>query len=1834
MGEEENTYIQQSLSYTVSVPGTADELHAQLQRYIQAQYPMRHPEVIAERHALLEEEGVISQEPFIESMPGYRPGPMYRELALSASLTCSLEEMAAWSPSPIPARLYQHQGQALESFFNQKQDLIVVTGTGSGKTETFLLPILVRSLMEAAERPKSFRLPGMRALLLYPMNALVNDQVTRLRQIFGHARMGHWLQQYPSVERAVRFSMYTSRTPYPGIIDKGKQKRQLQPLLDHYLQLEADQPKQANELKQRGRWPALDLASLREATVEGKTSIGNNDFELYTRHQVQLWCPDILVTNYSMLEYMLMRPIEQNIFEQTATWLRQDQENTLLIVLDEAHLYSGVTGAEIALLLRRLQARLGISRERVRYILTSASLETGERGTREILNFAATLVGTREQDTTNFAIIQGQRLDPPTLEPDGQSNVVIEARALAQLNLSAFTARIADPVTALAALTSLATQLRWSVPTATDEVPAYLGRYLPQLQAFQQLWKSTAGHAVAFRQLAEKIFPMLEREEREMSTSVLLSLAATARTDDDRPLLPVRAHLFFRGLPPLYACINPACTARRTASDSMGVLGTLWLSPRLHCDCGARVHELYAHRSCGALFLRAFPSSEQADFYWHEPGSGSKQSIETFLLVGEPHPKISTHEPVDLHIMTGRILPVNKTLFQGGQQQQSIRVHRPKAMSKGSSNGKKDTDEEQGAHWKSCPVCWKRLNRSITSLATKGEQPFVNLIRRQFELQPPSDSFHEAAPNMGRKILLFSDGRQRAARLARDLPREAELDSFRQALLLAVDQCSQRTGQKLVRIDQNLYCTFVSVCAKHRLYFFDGESQKDLLSQIQDLHETYALDINSALDDEWLPSVLQGYRLAFLRQVADPFYSMQRMCAAVVEPNQASLRQLKRKTLLTRLSDLQLRALVTNWIEELLQESAFDASIVPHDRENTVPGSAFDYQDPSCNDAEKVAEKLLGFQPEELPLLRQILISEFCDKTDKYAFLKPEKLALRLTLDEPWHQCQDCARLVWLPLNGKCPNQHCGSSHLLQLPSNDPSLRARTDFYREPIRQIIARTQEPRHMTAEEHTAQLSYRDVQQVSSTTEDYELRFQDIGISLQHPSIDVLSCTTTMEVGIDIGSLLGIGLRTMPPRRANYQQRAGRAGRRSASLSTVLTYSEDGSHDAHYFAHPEEMISGILPPLQISPINERLTKRHIQAALIQTFFLEQARQGARLSKQDYGYLAEALGAASSFFQTTEPQSLVGFEKWLKEVLEGSTPSLMPQISAWLPSMLSDRTLNEQQKHHFVRDVAHEFVCRLQDLATQLFPPANQHTDRQAQLFPTDREEMLLDVLFEHDFLPTYAFPREVRSFVIEAMITMYGKRRIGIKQRPQQSVDIALSEYAPGRELIVDKETYLVGGIYVDPVPGTTLATRVSSLFQRSNHIFALCMNCGYTLSIEANDATQQKIHCPLCHKTLVVQEILDPPNYAPSRARSLEQKQMRDQRKPRGTTMQVKLVLPQSPTDTFNQSIAHGRISWTYTEHHQLLIINSGREEHGFSVCRSCGAGAPDDPDWLRQNHDRPFLVPPWMNPSSRCSGPEGIWHGYLGHAFHSDLFLLRFQWPAGVAYDLGNSWMHDALDTLAQAFLLATTRHLDISTTELQAGWSYSIAAQADSTADRVAYLFLFDTLSGGAGYATQAGQYLEQLLEETMHVLDGCPNQCEQSCYRCLRTYQNRIQHHHLDRRLAGTLLRSIISGQPPDDFSVDLQISELHLLQHYLELSGMSCQQSVKVGSVTIPLLVQTQHQMLAIGAYPVQKDRQMVEHEFTYLPGYQTHLFADYDLSHRLPEIAQNLFTLASSK
>jgi hypothetical protein len=170
----------------------------------------------------------------------------------------------------------------------------------------------------------------------------------------------------------------------------------------------------------------------------------------------------------------------------------------------------------------------------------------------------------------------------------------------------------------------------------------------------------------------------------------------------------------------------------------------------------------------------------------------------------------------------------------------------------------------------------------------------------------------------------------------------------------------------------------------------------------------------------------------------------------------------------------------------------------------------------------------------------------------------------------------------------------------------------------------------------------------------------------------------------------------------------------------------------------------------------------------------------------------------------------------------------------------------------------------------------------------------------------------------------------------------VDIALSEYAPGRELIVDKETYRVGGIYVDPFRGATLANRVPSLFKQEPSTFAFCANCGYTQREQARVKAASPHSCPLCQAPLAIQDILDPPGFAPFGAKRQEPGQLQNASPAHsGTMTQVKLVLPLTDKEDFEHVTAGGRIAWSYAEHRELLIANSGVARESFSVCRSCG-----------------------------------------------------------------------------------------------------------------------------------------------------------------------------------------------------------------------------------------------------------------------------------------------------
>ena len=265
-----------------------------------------------------------------------------------------------------------------------------------------------------------------------------------------------------------------------------------------------------------------------------------------------------------------MRPIERPIFHQTREWLKADKTNELVIVLDEAHMYRGAGGAEVALLLRRLFSRLEVPRERVRFILTSASLGNTEEAARAVAQFGRDLTGMPDDSSRPFEVIRGT----PEARSGGAAAAGNETSALAAFDLAGFENFATDLGAAHIAVAKLARSLRWSdppVPQEADELKDYLFAKLSGFGPLELLIESVSGRASALDGLQKTLFG--DHNQAEAATASLLALATFARRGvDHRVLLPTRLHMFFRGLPGLFACCNPKCdqvrhTHERPISD-------------------------------------------------------------------------------------------------------------------------------------------------------------------------------------------------------------------------------------------------------------------------------------------------------------------------------------------------------------------------------------------------------------------------------------------------------------------------------------------------------------------------------------------------------------------------------------------------------------------------------------------------------------------------------------------------------------------------------------------------------------------------------------------------------------------------------------------------------------------------------------------------------------------------------------------------------------------------------------------------------------------------------------------------------------------------------------------------------------------------------------------------------------------------------------------------------------------------------------------------------------------------------------------------------------------
>ena len=1766
-----------------------ERLKGSLQGYIESAYPLSDPTMIRSRRILLETEAeghLLSQEPYIETTTRYATSKRgYADIGLPshiAELFGDLSETRTQHSTDEHHRtvlypsMYGHQERAFRSYLADGKDIIVATGTGSGKTECFLVPMLGQFYDEATTRPDSFAKHGVRALILYPMNALVNDQMSRLRLLFGESSVSDAFSSLEAV-RVPRFGMYTGRTTYPGPRKGGRDSERVEPLLDYYLGM-------SSELRERlqriGRYPSKDLRAflakheVREVITKtgkhkGKPRKKNHwekrlhtspgDRELLTRQEMVHGsgtkpghAPDILVTNYSMLEYMLMRPFERPIFNETKAWLAQEG-NQFLLVLDEAHMYRGAKGAEVAFLIRRLRARLGIHDrpDKLRVIATSASLGESKDAQLKVKHFVADLTGKSPDD---FEAITGNRTIPEPARPATAQ----ETKALAELNLDAINE--ADDADELRAL------LQPFVAGATDgnddSEAAVLAELYSSLEGqpyVNQLVKEAAGNAQALRRLAEAVFPGETLASRALQG--LLTIGTLARKKPDEPgLIPTRVHGMFRGLHGLYACINPDCNGRQSEPGDNTVLGKLFSTPRINCDaCGSRVFEIASCRECGTAYSIAYAPEGRLgdlDFLWGET-EGAVFRLQ--MLPSTPRHRQNTEE-VRVHLATGFVDQENRF---PNEEVRSVHLW-------------VDNDQERQPTFDRCAMCQTspRATSRIFDFRTRGEQPFTALIEAQFAEQPPQKHDPDLK-NHGRKVLVFSDGRQKAARLAPALEHSHSRDLFRQVVALASDLLEKKTGGAGVSL---LYPTIVWLCANegYDLFPFPEKTKKD------DADSKAVVEFRTQLQmvrSKSLPDVLKWsdrgrikpvslYAKYLFQELTDKYFSFSSLALGSVQEDPAIAEFILEDFPDVGLDEDSRRVLFRIWIRRQMEESRFypdgaairelgeefwmrPRGIDPSNLSQLLPSGFAEYIDELLEGDDDACRQLkLWFQK----IVRETGVFE--SEGDLYYF-KPSGLSLQLRLHDAWLRCVDCNRIHPEVLNDTCPA--CLGD---VVDADDDYIEARAGFYRKQVFRAFDRSKiEPFGLAAAEHSAQLTGQPDDRAFNKVEEYELRFQDV--ALQNPKtghrlspIDVLSCTTTMEVGVDIGALSGVALRNVPPHVANYQQRAGRAGRRGRSIASVVTYAHGSSHDAHFFAHPSDIISGSVRTPEVYIQNQQVLLRHIHAYLVQRYF--HASPGSAASYDLFG----SLGKVGQFLSEDHPFSLLKFEKWL----EIHRDALQSELDSWVPHFSHDTQLPITEARQTVAESIDTAKQRVREvLPVEAFVKQDELTELEQEALQHSLDEELLQRLIGQAVLPRYAFPTDVVTFWVMKQRQRgqpAGKREYDYQ--PQRDLQLALTEYAPGRSLTIDKWRFESAAIYspFQPSPQPTLD---------SSKPYTSCNNCTW-VSLEP-DASSLTL-CPICGSDeLSRMDFITPAGFASDMGerRRVDRGQSISYA---GRTDRARLELQDPPGDWDSEPFGGRLAVWSGSRN--LAMVNKGIGGRGFRVCGQCGRAEPAyGPGYtatkltkgeVPTDHSHP------MEPGVVCSGrAQGPF--YLGHSFPTDALLLRLRVGQPVRLGTTNTpgllsrAARMGLTSLVEAIALSASRVLQIDEGELAGWWAPVLGPNTNE-----AQLYLYDLLAGGAGYARAVGLALDEVFDATEKLLLGCD--CMSSCYKCIRHYGNNWIHTSLDRHLALSLLQHIRNETTPILSDAD-KSSSLEALCEYLKLRGFMVRRDFDADGVRVPLSV-----------------------------------------------------------
>ncbi|MFH1717708.1 MAG: DEAD/DEAH box helicase [Planctomycetota bacterium] len=1745
------------------------------QRYLDSPLAIRYDDLRDERRALLfDQDRRLWREPLIEPVPAYLSCGAYfadvaHELldvswghAITKEVADFLEPSLFTDPFTGERRQpYRHQYEAFQRALVERQDVVVTTGTGSGKTECFLVPILAELVRESrqwsapgtrpaewdwwderhttlrgrsqqrhgqrvSQRVHETRPAAMRALLLYPLNALVEDQLVRLRLALDSGAARTWLDTHRNGNR-LYFGRYTGRTPIPGNSDTNRLRKELR-----------DMAREAAAVA--GSEAALFFQSLDEGGAE-----------MWSRWDMQDHPPDLLITNYSMLNIMLMRSPEAGIFDQTRAWLATDHSHVFHLVVDELHTYRGTPGTEVAYLLRVLLDRLGLTpdSEQLRIIASSASLESGNSGFKYLQSFFG-------RDHSRFTIV-GDTATPPN--PAALSVCATFASAFRDFGCAVRdnTDNLTEPTRALAEAVG--------VNPADGESSLVLREVVLRSEAGEALRAACQINGSSVPQspfkLGNSLFTALSDEDRASATEGILVCLSAARPAPVR----LRAHLFFRSVQGLWACTNPQCS-QVTGRQGTPPVGKLYHQPRLSCTCGARVLELLVCECCGEVFLGGY-KREVRDI------QGRQLPGEWFL--SPDHPDLETAPEMsfldrryDNYAVFWPSLDGGRPVTERWEQQtvgrrwEDARLDiREARVELGGSSGVRgflyrvpnpDRDSDQ-AYPAICPRCdedrrRRRLDTPIRPMRT-GFQRVAQVLSDALLRELP-----HSAQQSSRKLVVFSDSRQDAAKLSAGMRSDHYRDVVRQALATALDTAGhgamafqrQLSGATLsvdeMRLAQGFEATHpreanvltaaqLPTRADQPASGFPGLTNARAAQQILQRGQHGPFPITQLTEDisarllmqginpggftqstlwtdprkregswrrlyEWhsvgqpAPRVnpplapaeqehLQHIRETAFREVTDAIFASGRRSLEALGIGLATTdRQQAARTLVQEAADSVIQLLGSRRYR-LSTHGAYSQANVPVFVRQYLHSVAL-HNDESPPDLEREVFDLLYHTRVCNPAQTGVLFAEYL------CLVRP---------GDSYYACPQCRRLHLHPSGGLCIE--C----LVPLESARPiaDMPVADDYYRF----LALHSRELFRLNCEELTGQTD-------KNTDKNDARRRQRLfqGRCLPHDEeprtdeIDLLCVTTTMEVGVDIGALLGVMMANMPPMRFNYQQRVGRAGRRETGLSVALTLCRGRSHDDYYFQYPDR-ITAELPPQPYVDLRRRRILRRVlvKEVLRQAFVVPGLLTGS--SDSVHGEFGEATG-----WNQPPPGANGG-------------PTVAEMVNAWIQRNQAAvehtcDTLLTFAEPELIKQRSDILMWVRNNLVAEVTSIAND---------PVYLKASLSERLANAGLLPMFGFPTRTRYL-------FHGdpcrSREWPPKETVDRDLDLAISQFAPGAETVKDGVVYAAAGVVHYEQRGRRAVEKADPLGAPTP--IGTCQNCHAVVLRPASESPL----CPVCASpTFKTIQLAQPHGFRTWFGANWDFDGIFEWT-PRASRPKTDPgLLPM-------QTVANCEF-WSDEAEVCVVNDNAGRMFEFRKLVGSETWVTQEAIDHISDQMAQHNLRSP--SPTYDQAAQPDV--RALGSIKRTDILVVGLH-TVRPELDLSPLRVESRAAFYSFGFMLrrAVSVLLDISPLEIGVG--LRVIRQAGTI---VGQIFLSDSLENGAGYCSYFAQPAE--LERLLHFMAN-PSQslisnwlaprhadtCQTSCPDCLRDYANLAWHCILDWRLAVDMARLALDANAPVDLT------------------------------------------------------------------------------------------------